>query len=315
MEYYIRKDSVIPHSSNIFVILPYFNFCKSNKRTKLFLEFIDRYYNTEGIVLVVVEGKMYGEEFQLPKNLKVKMHLGFSFHNYLWCKENLINLAVKYLPSSWNYIAWIDADITFLNPKWVEMTYRTLQDYDVIQLYDHCLNLGPCGEIIKTDKSFGYMNKIGKQWTQSHKYGFFHPGYAWACTKDAYEKMGGLIEFGILGSGDHHMALALINKVRMSHPHNISESYINCLTEFEIKCRGLKLGYVEGTLVHHWHGSIKNRKYVERWQILTQNNYNPRKDITKNGIGVLCYTENGMRFNQLIKEYFESRNEDDETND
>jgi len=68
--------------------------------------------------------------------------------------------------------------------------------------------------------------------------------------------MGGLIDWGILGSGDHHMALALIGKVESSHPGNIHHQYATLLHAFQDRVRNLSLGYVPGVIQHHWHGSI-----------------------------------------------------------
>ena len=40
-------------------------------------------------------------------------HLQIVAPSVLWVKENLINVAVKSLPLTFEYIAWIDADIEF----------------------------------------------------------------------------------------------------------------------------------------------------------------------------------------------------------
>lgn len=36
-----------------------------------------------------------------------------------------------------------------------------------------------------------------------------HTGYVWACTRYFWENVGGLMDFCILGSADHNMALAM----------------------------------------------------------------------------------------------------------
>ncbi len=68
----------IPTSSKelLYIILPYFNYCSFKKRTTLFIDFIERYKNTSGIRIVVVEGILQDSEEQLPtfKN-GVFMHL------------------------------------------------------------------------------------------------------------------------------------------------------------------------------------------------------------------------------------------------
>lgn len=298
-------------NSYLYVILPYFNYCKYNRRTKLFIEFVERISKIKSIRIVVSEASYQQEDFQLPPKIPgTFMHFGLRVKDQLWIKENLINIAISKLPKDWKYVAWIDADITFMNNDWYKQVIEKLNtDSDVLQLFQTCVNLGPNGESMKVDKSLAYLHNDGK-YVKSNKYSFQHPGYAWAMSRKAYEQMGGLIDFGILGSGDRHMALALIGDVKSSHPGNISENYKNKLKEFEDKCAGLRLGYVEGSIMHHWHGRIEDRKYQERWHILTKGKYVPDEDIQKDKNGVIHLTESGKRLEQQIQEYFIGRKED-----
>jgi hypothetical protein len=209
-------------------------------------------------------------------------------------------------------MAWIDADITFVDEEWVEKTIERFDKYDVLQLFSSIVYLGPNNEAMKTDKSFGYMyRRSGKQYTQTYRYGFWHPGFAWGCTKNAYNTMGGLIDFGILGSGDHHMALGLISKIECSHPKNIHPEYRQLLKDFEKRVKSLRLGYIEGTIMHHWHGDLKLRRYKERWQILTDHQYDPTADVSKDPLGLYQFTESGDRMEKDIQDYFAGRMEDD----
>lgn len=277
--------SCIPQDNNIYVILPYFNFCKFDNRRRLLIEFIHRMRKVRGVRIVVSEGKLDSDEhYDLPELAPlVYMHYHFSYPTAFWLKENLINLATDRLPAGWKYMAWIDADITFVNDNWARDTVEALSgQYDVVYLWETCVNLGPNGEVIgdKPDKSFGYMHKTSKYpYHQRAKYGFWHPGYAVACNRKAFKQMGGLVDFAVLGSGDRHMALALIGKVEWSAPGNIHPGYLAELRAFQSRAAGLRLGYVPGTIVHHWHGDKANRRYVERWEILTKGAYNPNEDL------------------------------------
>lgn len=274
----------------LYVILPYFNFTQSSLREKLYTEFVARYKDVKGIKLV--ESK-----------------LSPTHGDCLWYKENLINHAIRtQLPNNWKYVAWIDADITFINPNWVSDTKNRLETNDVVQLFQTCVNMGQKTEVIKIDKSFVYMNnESGKKWTKTHVYGFWHPGYAWACTRDAYEKMGGLVDFGILGSGDHHMALAFIGQVENSRPDSIHPVYQKNLLEFQDRVKYFKIDYTPGTILHHWHGDLVNRRYQDRWKILTKSVYNPDEDIVKVD-GIIKYTSVGKsRLENLIIQYFIDR--------
>uniref|UniRef100_A0A6C0CTW6 Glycosyltransferase n=1 Tax=viral metagenome TaxID=1070528 RepID=A0A6C0CTW6_9ZZZZ len=299
-------------TSYLYVVLPYFNYCKYKSRTKLFLEFIKRIQSNRTIRIIIVEGTPKGMPFDLPTfSDKIFLHIKVELSDRIWIKENLINLAIKNLPKEWYYVAWIDADLTFLNEHWIDETIKQLKQDDIVQLFDSAMNLGPNGETLKIDKGFVYQYlKSGHEYIKTYKYGFWHPGYAWACNRFAYEKMGKLIDFGILGSGDHHMALAWIGKVECSHPGNIHLDYMIALKDFQDRCKNIKLGYIPGTILHHYHGSIADRRYQERWQILTKNQYSPIKDIAYKENGLLYLTEKGKRFQEPIDDYFRGRRED-----
>ena len=295
-----------PHET-LYVILPYFNFCGFKRRRSLFIEFVKQIQGTKGIRIVVSEA--LGPN-PLP-NMGTFDHFGFETDSPIWLKENLINMAIRRLPKGWKYVAWIDADITFLNQNWVRDTVTELESYDIVQLFQTCVNLGSKNEALKIDKSFGYMHRdSGTPYVVSARYGFWHPGYAWACTRKAWLQMDGLIEWAILGSGDRHMCLAWIGRVKDSAPGNIHPNYRAWLEEYECMCKGLEVSYVEGTILHHWHGRLEDRKYRERWEILTKNKFDPMADIGQTDSGLVQLSNSGRRLEKELLEYFVGRRED-----
>jgi hypothetical protein len=300
---------VRPPEQVLYVVLPYFNFCGFKRRRDLFIEFVERMKRVKGIRIVISE--VVGPA-RLPCFKGIMHHLTFETSSRIWLKENLINIAIKQLPATWKYVAWIDADITFINPKWVQETLDELEQYSIVQMFQTAVNIGLKGEVFKVDKSFGYMLRgSGTPYVKNDKYGFWHPGYAWACTRDAWIQTGGLLDWAILGSGDRHMAMALIGKVLDSAPGNIHENYRAMLREFQHACKGLTLGYVSGTIIHHWHGSLENRRYKERWDILTQNRFDPLVDIGERGDnGLIQLTKSGRRMVVDLDNYFMGRLED-----
>ena len=94
---------------------------------------------------------------------------------------------------------------------------------------------------------------------------YWHPGYAWAMTRKLYDKIGGLYQLSILGSGDFYMALSLISLVPLSVISNNCPTYPLSIKEFLDKIYGARLGYVPGIIRHHFHGTIENRKYNDRF--------------------------------------------------
>lgn len=294
----------------LYIILPYFNFCGFKRRRDLFVQFVNEIAKTHGNLVRMVISEALGPS-RLPSGMPVWKHLTFETPSKIWIKENLINLAAVRLPRYWKYMAWIDADLTFLNQNWVQDTIHELQTADVVQLWRSAVNLGPDGETIKVDKSFAYMFiDSGTEWTQTDRYGFWHPGYAWACTHKAYDAMDGLVDWAILGSGDRHMAMAMAGIAQKSCPGNVHPNYMILLRNFERKLKNFKTSYVDGTILHHWHGSFANRRYKERWNILTKNNFDPFEDIGMDANGVMCLSNSGKRLEKYLDEYFIGRKED-----
>jgi hypothetical protein len=291
----------------LYVVLPYFNFCGFKRRRELFVKFVDWLKWRCGIRVVVSEAL---GPCPLP-HMPVWSHLRFPTQNRVWIKENLVNAAVNLLPADWRYVAWIDADLTFLNDNWIGDTVKALANADVVQMWQTAVNLGPNSEALKIDKSFAYMFKAsGTPWVPNDKYGFWHPGYAWACTREAWAQTGGLVNWAILGSGDRHMAMAMAGRALQSAPGNIHPNYKTLLKEYQKLCEGLSLSWVPGTIIHHWHGSLENRRYRERWEILTKNNFDPLKDITISDDGHVTLTRAGLRLVGQLDEYFLGRKED-----
>jgi hypothetical protein len=277
-------------------------------------EFINRFELEENNVNLYIVELAYGNQKFIITNENNKNHLQLRTDCALWHKENMINLGVRYLlPKDYKAFAWIDADIEFESPTWPTDTLKILNgSHDIVQLFSHCIDMNP------SKLAMNVFNSAGFQYTKNNKHvstgvNYSHPGYAWAITRKAYEKIGGLYERSILGAGDHIMLLSLLNNGIKSINQNCSNDYKKDIIEFQKKMQTLRLGYVPGVIRHHYHGSKKNRKYQERWQILVKHNYSPLKDVMRNQIGLLVPTASfPEELKQDIHEYFLERNEDEE---
>ena len=160
-------------------------------------------------------------------------------------------------------------------------------------------------------QSFGYKCANEREYTRVGP-DFWHPGYAWACTRRAYKKMGGLYDLSILGSGDHNMALSIVGKSASSVNENVSVDYKNSVSNLERKMQNLRLGYVPGVIKHYFHGTKINRKYSERWQILVDHQYSPNLHLIREKHGILQPSpECPPKLLDDILNYFKERNEDD----
>ena len=154
--------------------------------------------------------------------------------------------------------------------------------------------------------------KNGFRYKKTNDLDFSHPGYAWAITRNAYEKIGGLYELSILGSGDHNMLLGLFGLGADSLHFKVHSGYKQSIALYESKLKMLRFGYVPTIIRHYFHGSKKNRKYTERWNILVDNGFNPLTHLTHAQDGLLIPTsECPKKLLDDILSYFVERNEDE----
>ena len=301
-----------PISEKLHVIAVISNPCQFARRYILAREFVLRMEQEENIILYIVE-LAYGNQQFYVTNENNKNHLQLQCDIPLWHKENMINLGVKkLLPTGWKAFAWIDADIEFENPCWALDALKVLNgSRDVIQLFGHAVDMDKRKNAMAIFPGFGY------QYSKKSRYGgiginMWHPGYAWAMTRRAYDKIGGLYELSILGASDHNMSFSYLGKGLKSLNINTTDDYKESLSEFERYAKTLRLGYVPGVIRHHFHGSKKNRKYMERWHILVANGYKPSEHVTKNKDGVLIPTQTcPQSMLDSILKYFVERNEDE----
>jgi hypothetical protein len=317
--------------SKLYVISVCSNPVRYKRRWELFQQFQRHMHDVEGNLISVEIG--YGARFPqiIPKGsytYEDPTTLLFQSNEELWHKENLINLALQFLTQvdpAWEGVCWIDGDVHFQRHDIIEETAHQLQHYDFVQMFSHALDLGPNLEPIRMNHGFVWAYHNNQfQAPQGAGYGgyynekgvFWHPGFAWAARRTALEKVQ-LLDKAILGAGDHHMALSLIGQGARSLPKGISKGYRDMVLQWQEQAEyhiRRNVGYVPGTITHYWHGSKKSRKYVERWKILIDNQYDPVKDISREPSGIYRLNMNhGLRSVKLrdqIRAYFRQRNED-----
>lgn len=276
-----------------------------------------------GVNLTVVECAYGDRPFVLNTNPSVN-HIAVRAKTLLWEKECLLNIGFARLPMDWKYAAWIDADVEFRKSGWAAETVHALQQYDVVQPWTHCYDLGPNDDHLQAHRSFASLVQAGApiaQLVAASSYGgygeggaeFAHPGYAWAATRRTLNQLGGLIDTAILGSADHHMALAMKGRVDASVPGKMSASYMRHLLAWQkraVQHVALNIGALPGTIEHGWHGPKQGRNYIGRWDVLLKNGFDPDTDIVRNTWGVWELAGNKPQLRSDIDIYFRNRDED-----
>jgi hypothetical protein len=221
---------------------------------------------------------------------------------FLWIKENLLNIAIRRLPGSCRYVAWLDSDVIFESECLIEDTIAALGEWKMVQLFTRAHHLRRNGEIESTLPGFawGHLRK-------SIPYQTHHEGFAWAARREILEKLGGLFEYAILGGGDAFMAGSAVGRLQQQYlkvyfglPHRIVEvpfhpEYLELLRREGARWReeiGDSVGCVAGDVRHLWHGPLNRRYYRERRLMLARHQFNPHSDLRRNAEGILEWNGN-----------------------
>ena len=123
----------------------------------------------------------------------------------------------------------------------------------------------------------------------------------------------------ILGGGDSHMAYGLLQQTELAKLHlemlGATDSYRRYLATWQANAARLKknVGYMEGSLLHKWHGPKAKRGYNSRWKILETNKFDPFTDLMPDHQGVLRLTGTKPQLRDDLRAYFRSRQEDSDS--
>jgi hypothetical protein len=246
-------------------------------------------------------------------------HLQLRSTHELLHKENAINLGVeKLFPKNWKKMAWIDADVNFTRPDWAQETLQLLEHYKVLQLFSHSVDLGPNYEPLNLNQGFvlheldpslnpadqhpggyGYYGGMKK----GKKFKLWHPGLAWAWTRDAYDAVGGLMDWVMGGSADYYMARALFNliatekeKVKDLNLFKFTKGYRDPCFEWQHRAERFirrNVGVLPGTILHSWHGPKDKRQYISRAKMLQTLRFNPAHHLKRDSQGLYQLHDDG----------------------
>jgi len=238
----------------------------------------------------------------------------------------------------WKKVAWIDADVKFSRTDWANETLQQLEHYMLVQMFSHAQDLSPnYAPLVHSPKNGGLDISVAGLY-QSYMYSYvnghpplvnagnyyaggwpgkplayWHPGFAWAARREAVDHLGGLFDTSIAGNGDHLMAAALVGKATEALPKLIGASFANDLLEWQARAERYiqrDVGYVEGLLLHYWHGRKKDRKYIDRWQLLISEQFDPKYDLKHDSHGLWQLTDRNWKLRDKLRLYMRQRNED-----
>jgi len=218
----------------------------------------------------------------------------------LFYKERLFNLLDPLIPEQYTKLVFIDADIIFSDPNWLDLISKKLEDTDIIQPFKAAFYLGANLQTVENRiNSFMYESRNGTINKTSH------PGFAWALRRDYFQKIGGFFDKAILGSGDTFLAYGLFKYFEPSYKFIGSKFKLYQEKAFAIPKR---MGFLDIGIYHLNHGLIRERNYYGRHTIPKLLNIIKWEDIIDE-TGEM-YEIKDLAVNNHIKMYFLSRNED-----
>lgn len=244
----------------------------------------------------------------------------------LWQKERLLNLALAHLPRTCDKVAWLDCDILFENGNWVAACSKLLCEYLVVQLYDQSWRLPP-GASSRSDVDLGEngaaRNRPGLVLAQlngdpeamiSAEYGL-----AWAARRSLMSTHQFYDRF-IVGGGDMVMCWAMYHELDRWPKQALlralcSGAQIQDLSRWTRAFHAgvnLSVYYVDGCVLHLWHGRPENRRYLERYRILKEADFDPDVDIEIDHGGCWRWSTDKPKLHRGVRDYFWSRKEQGE---
>lgn len=313
-----HRHHELKSSNTIYVTGVCSNPARWHSRYRLAREWIIEMLKTPNVHLTIVEATYGDRHHELePQDGQDYDHIKLVAPSECWIKESMCNKGFQHDIVRYNaqYLAWIDMDVFFRNTNWVQEALHQLQTFPIIQPWQDCADLGPHGGISRHFRSFGYQHQRGvkKQTHPSQPYEYAHTGFAWCATRAFLEQTQFLMWFAILGSADHHQAFAMIGQVNDTIHRGMSPAFFELCREWQDRAMMIthgEVGFSVGRIEHAFHGPKNRRYYRERWQILVDNDFDPKKDLRTDSQGLVMLVGKHRLEHAIIK-YNRARFEDD----
>ncbi len=243
----------------------------------------------------------------------------------MWQKERLLNIALASVPPTCPNIAWIDCDVLFDNPHWPQQALVELQRQPMVQLFASRADVSPDGTIPAAGDSYSSLGRqsaaagfregsfTAAELTQlASCYVTYSIGLAWAARREVLDGLG-FYDACVLGGGD-----AVLMAAAIVEPHQLQISKMNASQlehflrwhkQFYQRVQG-NVSYIDGRLLHLWHGDLERRQYCERHDILEQHQFDPESDLSLDVNQVWRWNSSKPEFHQSVRQYFDVRCED-----
>ena len=270
------------------VTIPFFNFFNDpvlDENLRRTLEGCGR----AGVVPLVVVGVRPGhprtDVFSFWDNLVVVEG------DCLWQKEALINIGFrKAVEGGEDRLVWLDGDIAFDSDDWAERLDGALETRPWAQPFSSAVRHFGGREPMVAPSPSRQLSR-GKP---PHEVAL--PGLVWGYRAELWEAMGGLYDRNVVGGGDRLIWDGLLGSSRegfLTRYGRGSPVYAHALRWAENAAEvlgGIPPEYLDIGLESLPHGTVAQRRYHNRFNILLRHGYNPGKDVYEGAGGGLFWS-------------------------
>jgi len=267
-----------------------------------------------GVRLLTVECAYENSPFTLtqpnyePYNIQVRTDSAF------FQKESMINLAVSKLPQDAKYVSWVDYEVEFTNPNWLNDSIKALNMFKIAQLFDEVSFVNNNGEELKREK--GFASQLGNKKNlekKNYEIAAAVSGFGWGIRKDALKELNGLIDFTLIGNNEKVMAYCLGGKMEDYVPEGIAENFRDAIKNWQKKATTIftqGVGFIPGIIKVNNSLAKRDRKFIERWEILAENGFDPRNDLQKDAAGLYVLSASKPKLNEELRILFDTANDE-----
>jgi hypothetical protein len=240
----------------------------------------------------------------------------------LWQKERLLNVAFHALPDECDTVVWLDCDLVFLRGGWALEARRQLDEFALVQPFSrlHYLEQNdpltlpePGSRLLHDSFAARYVSgtvpeecfvSIGS--SRDYRYA---PGGAWVARRKTLDRHG-FYDAAVVGGGDALILAAACsrhqdkaNALRMGGAYR--SHYFTWAERFSAEIQG-RISFVEGDMLHLWHGELEARQYRTRYRGFPGYNFDPERDLAKASGGAWRWNSRKPELHQHVRSYFEA---------
>lgn len=330
------------------VAVGYSNPFRWRSRRELMNKFRDHMEKQANVVLHVGE-LAYGDRPWEVTSPERSTDIQLRTAHELFHKENIQNRVIQSFPPGWKYGMTCDADFHLVTVGWALETIHQLQHYDWVQPFSSYTDVtgavyGMANLPIRANTSF-YFNYVQNGYKVSPQYhngvvgddgrfighkvedyesmmtadgkflrGTGATGGALAFKREAFERVGGMLDRCILGHADWYMAYQSVGveppDIHTQKYHPAYKHYVSAWGD-RAKRLNRNVGYVDAMALHFFHGSKSRRAYSSRDVILAEEQFDPYSDVHPDSQGILQLAPERWQLRDKLRAYFISRSEDD----